>query len=68
MSSRVKFYVFDRTGGLLGYRDAAKDATALAKGYARLSGQFAEVLKCPGGKRKRFYPDGGVQTVKRAKA
>lgn len=68
MSRRAKFYVFDHVGGLLGYRDAAKDATTLAKCQARLSGRFAEVLKCPGGKQKRFYADGRVRKVKRAKA
>lgn len=68
MSHGKGFWVFDHTGACVGNCEGAENAVALAKRYAEAFGTFANTVSRYGKKRKRFYADGRVQTVKGAKA
>lgn len=65
MSRGREYWVFDCIGVCVGNCDCAKDAVELARRYAESSGAFADTVSRYGGKRKRFYADGRVQTIKR---
>lgn len=68
MSRGRAFWVFDHTGACVGCCEGAVNAVAQAKHYAEAFGTFADTVSRYGKKRKRFYADGRVQTVKGAKA
>jgi len=60
------FYVYDRNGRLSGFHKNPESAIAQARKLAQQVGDFADVEK-RNGRRRRFFADGGTTTIRKGR-